>query len=515
MWIRMSWADVRVVCHYLGVLILFSSALMLAPLATAIVFGEWDAAARYLLGMGVSLTIGSLLRLMRIAPGSLNRQNALIVTGLVWIALSLVATVPLSLSGHYTDWLDVFFECVSGYTTTGASVTLDLDHLSYADNMFRFMMHLVGGLGVIVVALSLGLLSKGASNLFSSEAHTDHIVPNVIQTARFIVKLSMVVILAATGALVLFCLLAGMEPARAVLHSFWLAVSGFLTGGFAPTSLSIQYYHSFPLETALMLLMLLGSLSFTIYSEVQRGRIQAFFQDIEVRTMILWLLAMTCVFAASLSATTFFSDLPAMLRRGLFMVTAAFSTTGFQNITSNQMTTAFSSGAFLILAILMGVGGSTGGTSGGIKFLRLGIIFKSVALSIKETIAPDSGRVVVTFNHIGRRILTPDLMREAMTIFVLYIITYAAGALVGIAYGYDATQAVFESVAMTSNGGLTTGIASPGMPVGLEVLYILQMWAGRLEFLTFLALIVKISISIIPRRKNPKPRRRRRDDAAL
>lgn len=485
---------------------------MLVPLAVAIVCREWNVAPNYLLGIGVSLCIGSLLRLMRIAPGHLSRQNALIVTGLAWIVLSLVATVPLGLSGHYNSWLDVFFECVSGYTTTGASVAIDLEHMSNADNMFRLMMHAVGGLGVIVIALSLGLLSKGANNLYNSEARTDHIVPNVMQTARFIVRISLAVIVMTTALLTVLCMFAGMPPLRSMFHSLLLAISAFVTGGFAPTSLSVQYYHSFPLEVVLMIVMFLGSLSFVLAAEAQRGRVKAFFNDIEVRTMFLWLIVITCVLTASLSITATFSDLPAMLRRGLFLIVSAFSTTGLQTITSNQLVTAFSSGAFMVVAILMAMGGSTGGTSGGIKFLRLGIILKSLSLSVKQTIAPDSGRIVETYHHMGRRVLTPDVTSAAMTIFVLYVLSYTLGALIGVAYGYDASEALFESVAMASNGGIISGIVSPGMPAGLELFYILQMWAGRLEFLTLFALVVKIVASLVPVRRKVKPLRHRFDD---
>ena len=88
-----------------------------------------------------------------------------------------------------------------------------------------------------------------------------------------------------------------------------------------------------------------------------------------------------------------------------------------------------------------------------------------------------------------------------MTIFIMFVITYVIGALVGIAHGHEATQAVYESVCMTSNGGMIVGIASPGMPVTLELFYILQMWAGRLEFITLLALIVQVVVSIIPRHR--------------
>ena len=500
MWQRFSLYDVRVIGHYLGVLALFSSLALLVPFVTALACGEWEPASRYLLTIGIAVIVGSGLRFLRIDPGRLNRQQALAVTGFAWIALAFIATVPLHLSGHYASYLDALFDGVSGLTTTGASLVQDLDHLSNADNMWRFMMHLLGGLGLIVVALSFGRFGRGASALYASEGRSEHVVPNVVQTTRLIAKIAMVITFIATIVLTGLCVFMGMEPLRAFLHALWIAISGFMTGGFAPMSQSIMYYHSFPIELLLMLLMLLGSINFVLHSEVWKGRVAVFFRDLETRTMVLWLGVMACVIAASLSASAEFSDLPAMLRRGLFMVVSAFSTTGFQNITSNQMTTVLSSGAFLVIAVLMAVGGSGGSTTGGIKFRRIGIIMKSVVAAIKEALAPDSARVVVSYNHVGRRVLAPDVVKEAMMVFILYVVTYAIGALVGIAHGYEATQAIFESVAMASNGGLSSGLISPGMPPTLELFYILQMWAGRLEFVTLLALVVEIVVSLNPRR---------------
>ncbi|PNV66880.1 TrkH family potassium uptake protein [Enteroscipio rubneri] len=500
MWQRFSLYDVRVIGHYLGVLALFSSLALLVPFVTALACGEWEPASRYLLTIGIAVIVGSGLRFLRIDPGRLNRQQALAVTGFAWIALAFIATVPLHLSGHYASYLDALFDGVSGLTTTGASLVQDLDHLSNADNMWRFMMHLLGGLGLIVVALSFGLFGRGASALYASEGRSEHVVPNVVQTTRLIAKIAMVITFIATIVLTGLCVFMGMEPLRAFLHALWIAISGFMTGGFAPMSQSIMYYHSFPIELLLMLLMLLGSINFVLHSEVWKGRVAVFFRDLETRTMVLWLGVMACVIAASLSASAEFSDLPAMLRRGLFMVVSAFSTTGFQNITSNQMTTVLSSGAFLVIAVLMAVGGSGGSTTGGIKFRRIGIIMKSVVAAIKEALAPDSARVVVSYNHVGRRVLAPDVVKEAMMVFILYVVTYAIGALVGIAHGYEATQAIFESVAMASSGGLSSGLISPGMPPTLELFYILQMWAGRLEFVTLLALVVEIVVSLNPRR---------------
>ncbi len=501
MWQRFTWYDVRVIGHYLGMLVLFSSVALVIPLITAIAFSEWVPASHYLFSIGLSLIVGSALRFLRIEPGRLNRQQALVVTGLAWIVLAFMGTIPLFLSGHYGTFVDALFDGVSGITTTGASVISDLDHLSYADNMWRFVIHGIGGLGLVVVALSFGLFGKrSGASMFASEGRGEHVVPNVVQTARFIAKLTLGFVLAATVVLAVLCALCGMNAPRAFLNGLWLAISGFCTGGFTPMSQSILYYHSFPVEFVLMLLMMVGSVNFVLHSRLWKGHVETYFRDFEIRTMFIWISVMTLVFAASVSASSDFSSLTTMLRRGVFMIISAFSTTGFQNITTNQLTTTLTSGAFLVIAALMAVGGGAGSTSGGIKFSRVGIIMKSLISTVKETLAPDSARVVVSYNHLGRRTLTPEVVKEAMTVFVLYVVTYAVGALVGIAHGYEATQAIFESVAMASNGGISSGLCAQGMPMSLELFYMLEMWAGRLEFLTLIALIVEVVVSLDPRR---------------
>lgn len=502
MWQRFSLYDLRVIGHYLGTLTQLFAALMAVPFLTALVFQEWEPAERYLLGIGIALVVGTLLQFLRIEPGRLGRRQALAVTGFAWIVLAFFASVPLFLSGHYATYMDALFDGVSGLTTTGATVALDIDHFSNADNMFRFMMHLVGGLGLIVVALSLGIFGKrSGSSLYTAEGRSEHVVPNVVQTTQLILRITLVIIFIAAVVLTALCISIGMEPVRAVLQSIWLAISAFSTGGFAPMAESVSYYNSIPIEVFLMLLMILGSISFVVHAEVWKGRLQSFFGDIEIRTMLIWLLVMTVVVAASLSASALFSDLPAMIRRGLFMVVSAFSTTGFQNVTTNQLTTVFSSGAFLALALIAAVGGSAGSTAGGVKLHRVGIIFKSIVSTVKEAVFPSSARVVVSYNHLGRRVLSSDAVKEAMTVFVLFVITYSVGALVGIAHGYEASQAIMESVSMTSNGGIITGIVTPGMSPSLEAFYIFQMWAGRLEFVTLLAVLAEIIASLAPRKR--------------
>ena len=424
----------------------------------------------------------------------------MVVTALAWLFLALIAAIPLALSNHYASYLDALFECMSGLTTTGASVVVDIDHLSNADNMFRFMMHFIGGLGLIVVALSLGILGKGTSGLYTSEGRSEHVLPNIVNTTRLISRIAILMVGISAVIMTIICLIAGMEPVRAFLHALWISISGFMTAGFTPTSQSIMYYHSVPMEIICMFLMIMGTINFALFVEIWRGNPLAFFKDIEIRTAFIWLVIVVAVFMSSLASASAFSGLPEMLRRGIFMVISASTTTGFQVITNNQLTTVLSSGAMLMLAMLMAIGGSSGSTAGGMKLSRIGVIAKSVVATIKETLAPDSARVSVVYNHIEKKVLTSDVVKSAMTVSALFIMTFFIGSLAGIAHGYDALSAIFESISMASNGGLSSGIVSRGMPLSLELVYILEMWAGRLEFVALLALLVKLVVSILPTR---------------
>lgn len=502
MWQRFTWADFRVIGYYLGSLIQVSTAMFAFPFITAIVCQEWKPATHYLFCAGITLIVGSLLRFSKINPGRLNRQQAMAVTGFAWILLAFIASLPLFLSGHYTCYMDALFDGVSGITTTGASIIQDLDHLSYADSMWRFTMHLFGGLGLVVVALSLGLFGRGGSaSMYASEGRSERLVPNVVSTAREISKFSFLFIGIAVVLLTGICLFIGVNPRSAVLHSLWLAISGFMTGGFAPMQQSVGYYHSFVMEIVLMVLMTLGSINFVLHTELWKGRIKPFLLDMETKFMLFWLGSMTLLITASLSGSALFSALPALLRHVLFTVIAAFSTTGFTNVTSNQLTTAFSSGAFLAIALLMAVGGGAGSTAGGMKLNRIAIVIKSITSTIKQTLAPDSARVVVDYYHVGRHVLDEGVVKEAMTVFIVYVLTYIAAALAGILFGYDATLALFDGVAMASNGGITAGVVAAGMPKTLEAFYIILMWAGRLEYMTLIALLVEIAVTILPTRR--------------
>ena len=134
MWQKFSLYDFRIVAHYLGVLVLFLALAQLVPFVVAVAMHEWEPASRYLFGIGFALTLGSVLRMCLVNPGKLSPKHALAVTALAWFILAAAGAMPLAFSGHYGSWLDAMFEGMSAWTTTGASMVQDLDHMSTADN---------------------------------------------------------------------------------------------------------------------------------------------------------------------------------------------------------------------------------------------------------------------------------------------------------------------------------------------------------------------------------------------
>jgi len=131
----------------------------------------------------------------------------------------------------------------------------------------------------------------------------------------------------------------------------------------------------------------------------------------------------------------------------------------------------------------------------------VGIIFKGFAQRIKGLLLPQSAQVTTTYHHIGRQNLTPEVLSSALLVSALFVITYVIGALAGIAMGYDALPSIFESISATSNAGLSSGLAGPDAPALLKLVYIFQMWMGRLEFLTLLALFASLVASVTPKRR--------------
>jgi len=495
MWLRLGTRDLRIVSHYVGMLVIGVGLAMAVPALTGVMYREWGAVLDFVCGMGVALAAGTLLMNAETRPERVTHTHALAITAFGWLAASMAAAVPLWLSENYHTYLDGVFDAVSGLTVSGLTVVRRLDHMAVSHNMWRHLMQLIGGQGIVVAALSLAVgLRGGAFSLYLAEGRDERILPNVLHTARFIWFVTAVYV--AAGTLTLFAILThlGLSPDRGILHAFWLTAAAFDTGGFAPQRMNLMYYHSTLVELTALFLMMAGSINFALHAHVWRGERRELLKNLETRVLATVVAAGSMLVAVGLAASKHFPGGLAFLRKGVFQVISGHSA-GHQTVYGNQLIEEFGSIGVLAIIIGMAIGGSLSSTGGGVKALRVGVITKSIILQTKQALAPPSSTLKVRYHHITERILSPDVVGAAATVLILYLGTYLMGGVAGALYGYGVTESLFESVSATANSGLSIGITSPTMPAGLKLVYMFQMWAGRLEFIAVLVLIAQIVLA--------------------
>ena len=511
MFTRLHLDDWRTIGHYLGMLILLVAIAMIPSFVLALGLGEYSTAIDLMFSIGVTSLVGGALLFCRVVRSALDWRQSLIITGLCWVVLSIFGALPLWFSGHYGSYLDAFFETVSAFTTTGMSLAIDVDHMALSLTMWRCTMHLIGGIGVVVFALALGIFGTGsaAASLYRAEARSGQVMPEIRQTSRFILRVAGIIVAVGTVACFIPLIIIGQEPVRAVLNAFFATAAAFSTGGMTDSGAGLIGYHCWPVECIALVLAALGCINFTLYGDLWKGAYHRFFKDIEIRTIAIWVIALALLMAFALVGS-YFTTMGGMVRRGLFEVLSGAFNLGYSTLYSGQILYAMGSGALFVIILAMLICGSASSASGGIKAFRVGIIARSLVQTMREALAPDRARPRTFYYQRGRHILTPELVSSAMIILLLYVVMYAVGAIAGIAYGYDALSAIFDSVSAASNTGLTLGVAGLGMPQPLEIIFIIEMWLGRLEFIAIFAMVVEFFAFLVPQKHSRWRLRRKR-----
>lgn len=507
---RLHLEDWRIIGHYIGALILLVALAMVVPFVISLCLAEYSVSVDFLLSIGITGFIGGILLFCKLEPATLDWRQSLVITGLCWVILSAFGALPLWLSGHYDGFLDAFFESVSAFTTTGMSLCIDVDHMALSLSVWRCIMHLIGGIGVVVIALALGVFGTGAAaaSLYHAEAHDGQVMPSIKQTSRFILRVASVIVGIGTIVCIASLLFVGVDPLRAVINGFLVTAASFSTGGMTSTGSGIMAFHCWPIEWIAIVLAAFGCINFVLYGDIWKGITCNFIKDIEIRTIAVWVFILAILMAFAL-AGSYFITTGGVVRRGLYEVLSGAFNLGFSTLYSGQILFAMGSGALFVIVLSMTICGSASSASGGIKALRIGIIARAIIQILRETLAPDHARPRTFYFHFGKKRLQPTIVSATMIIMLLYIVTYAVGAVAGIAHGYEALPAIFDSVSAASNTGLSLGVANVGMPKSLEIVYILEMWLGRLEFIAIFAMCVEVFAFLIPRRRSKWVKRKK------
>ncbi|MFC1631003.1 TrkH family potassium uptake protein [Candidatus Omnitrophota bacterium] len=488
--LRPQLQDLKVIGQYSGRIMLGLGLAMLIPLLVAVVFQEFAAALDFVIGASVCLSAGYLLIIFCFTRKELTWRHGMVVVSLSWLLATLLGALPLYLSGHWLSFLDACFDAMSGLATTGLSLVQDLDHLSFTHNMWRHLMMYIGGQGIMVVALTF--LVRGAASalpIYVGEAREEKVLPNVVQTARFIWLVSLVYLLMGTAALAFSAFSAGMPLAKSLLHGLWVAMAAWDTGGFTPQSQSILYYHNFGFELITIFLMFFGSLNFSLHYALWTGKRKEIFANIETVSFFISVTVLFSLTAFGLAASGIFPGVTSLFRKGFYQVISAHTGTGYMTIGPEQFAQQWSALSLMGVTLCMALGAGACSTAGGIKILRVGMIVRALLQDMKRTMLPRSAVIRDKIHHIKDVVLGEKQLRQAALIMLGYIFLYLLGTLVGISYGYPLRLALFESVSAGANVGLSCGITAPAMPMPLKVTYIFQMWAGRLEFVSVFAFL--------------------------
>ncbi|MFC1590631.1 TrkH family potassium uptake protein [Candidatus Omnitrophota bacterium] len=489
--------DVKIIGYYLGKITKGIGLFMLIPLAIAVFNLEWQPAMDFLFGISVTLLLGHFLCMLFYTKKDLDTVHAMAVASLSWVVAMFVSAIPLVLSGHYASVLDALFESMSGYATTGLTLVRDLDHMSFACNFWRHEMMFIGGQGIVVMALTfLFRGTAGAFRMYLGEAREERILPNVVATARFIWLVSLTYLILGSAVLFAANMLSGFRPWQALFDSVCIFMAAWDTGGFAPHSQNILFYHSFPFEAITCVIMLLGSMNFALHYALWTGNRKEAFRNIEVITFSISFAVALSVAVLGILKTGLYCNLGSFFRKSFYQLISAHTGTGYSTMYPAQFTKTWGQLGMLGTALAMAIGGSVCSTTGAIKVLRIGIMYKAFRQSIKKLILPESAVMVQKLHHVRDIILEDRHVRAASFVILAYLLLYLFGTVAGMLCGYSLSDSGFESISAAANVGLSSGITRPSMPDGLKVVYILQMWAGRLEFVSIFVLIGLIVAAI-------------------
>ena len=482
--------DFKIIGFYLGKVILGVAACMLIPMATSLATWELNPLFDFIISFLVCTILASTLYLFCYTTDEPKWVHGMIIVSFSWMLVALLGAIPLYLSGHYLSFLDAFFEAVSGFTTTGLTLAQDLGHMSYGHNIWRHLTMFMGGQGIVVIVLSFFVGgASGSFRLYVGEGRDEQILPNIRETSRFIWMVSLTYLFLGTLLLGIMAIFAGLPFWKAMFHGACVFMAAFDTGGFTPQQQNIAYYHSLAFEIMTLVFMILGIINFKLHYALWTGKRKEILKNIEIRTVLVSSLVIFSLIAIGLTKINAYPGAIAMFRKGFYQLVSAHTGTGYANIYCEQFIHEWGSLSLLGLILAMSFGGCSCSTSGGIKAMRLGMITKVFIGDVRRHVAPEAAVFVDKFHHIKELILTDKQIRAACLVTIAYISVYFFGALIGMMCGYPFVESLFESVSAAANVGLSSGITTPTMPVVLKVTYIVQMWAGRLEFISVFVLV--------------------------
>lgn len=467
--------------NILGVILMFNAGFMglCLPFSWYYDDQQWQP---LLLASAVTLAAGGIPWLLTRSKTDqeLRSRDGYLVVTLSWLLMSFSGSLPYLFSGTIPGYPDAFFESMSGFTTTGATILTDIEVLPKGILFWRSLTQWIGGMGIIVLAVAiLPILGIGGMQLFQSEApgiSPDKLKPRIRDTAKRL----WILYSGLTLIEMVLLMIGGMSFFDAINHS----LTTMATGGFSLKNSSIAFYDSPYLQYVITIFMFLAGTSFTLTYFILKGKFNKVWQNEEFRYYVALVLLVTLITTIGIYLTTGQAWEPSF-RYAIFQVISIISTTGY--ITADY--TAWAPLLTALFVILMFIGASAGSTAGGVKIVRHAILIKNSVLEMKRQIHPAA---VIPVRYNGKAV-TQDITFNVLAFFVIYITVFALGTILMALTGVDFMTAVGATA--TSLGNIGPGIGTVGpvdnfahLPGAGKWVLSFLMLLGRLELFTVLIL---------------------------
>lgn len=435
----------------------------------------------FIISTGITLVAGAVLwQLTKKTDKNIGKREGYIIVSLVWVVFSLFGALPFVISGYISAYTDAFFETISGFTTTGASILNDIEALPHGLLFWRSIIQWMGGMGIIVLSLAiLPIFGIGGMQLFVAEVPgptPDKLHPRIKETAK---RLWVIYILYTVVETILLKI-GGMTMFDAICHSF----TTMATGGFSTKQASIAFYTSPFIQYVITIFMFLAGMNFTLSYFALHLKFKKVFKNEEFRFYLFFIMAFTLVITVSLIFTGN-QQIETAFRDAVFQVVSILTTTGYATVDYLQWTPFL----IFIIFVVMFFGGSAGSTGGSIKIMRIALLLKNSYLELKRMIHPNAV-IPVRFN---KQSVPAQIMTNILAFAVFYMLITITSAIIISAMGYD-METSFGAVAATL-GNIGPGIGAVGPALNYAHIPDFGKWflsflmlLGRLELFTVLVL---------------------------
>ncbi len=475
----------RQVIRIQGQLLLTEAAFLLVASIVALVMHGDDFLSLMRSAVITAIVGASTLLIRRRDRIQMGIRESYFVVGTIWIIFSIFGMMPFYFSGYIPTVTDAFFETISGFTTTGATILPDIESLPHGLLFWRSLIQWIGGMGIIVLSLAiLPMISSGSSmHLYAAEVpgvSYDKIQPRMRETAQRLWAIYLILTLVQA----ILLKVAGMGYFDAVCH----ALTTMSSGGNSTKQASIAYWNAPSIHYIIMVFMLLSGVNFTLlYHAIVKRNYKKLFSDEEFRTYLMIILVITLFVAGWLIASNITTDMPIELqiRQALFQTIAVITTTGYTTVDYMTWPTIL----WFILFFVMLFGASAGSTSGGIKVIRIVIMIKNLFCEFRRIMHPKA-IIPVRINH---RVVPERTVFTVYTFITIYIILTILSTGVLIITGLNPGEAFSVTISSITNVGLGIGAQGPSgsfatLPDFAKWYLSLLMVIGRLELFTILIL---------------------------